>query len=95
MSKSYKITYSVDGDDYIEYFSIQKERDGKYIGTSAQNNFYDEIVFGFGASKPIKELDGLIEKDVAIRITEEEFIDGFNGMLKRVKEGCKSNSGRK
>lgn len=94
MIKSYRITYNIDEDDYIEYFCVQKEREGRCIGISAQNTFYDDIIFSFSTSKSLKEMDALLESGVAVPITEEEFIDGFNRMLKSVKEGCKNKDGK-
>jgi FKBP-type peptidyl-prolyl cis-trans isomerase (trigger factor) len=94
MIKSYKITYQVDGDDYIEYFYVQKESEGKYVGISAQNSFYDEVIFNFNASKSIKEIESLLESGVATAITQEGFVDGFNRMLKGVERGYKKKYGR-
>ena len=87
MIKSYKITYKFDQEDQmVEYFCALRKENGRLIGISAQNNFYDEIVFNFSTPKSIQELEKLVLEGTAKPIDEFEFIDGFNSMLNTVKE---------
>ncbi len=86
MNKSYKLTYKMGDEEVIEYFNVQKKEGGVYIGVSAEKNFYDETAFCFSTRLSVKELENLLNRGVAVEITSEEFVSGFNNLLKSVKD---------